>query len=208
VSLAALGPLRTWCGSSLCVLEALRRTSSGATMTIPGGAGTSPMRKRSFLRARRTGFYQGSELSRYGAPALRFAPSRSPKPSRARARVVGCKNSLFAAMQRLFVAAYTNGPGCISGMSPRRRYWTYRGGAMLNFALTAFSEVHPPFGGHIVCLKRKMVKTAAAKTAKRLIKNGTTERRSNLSNGSSLRALSTASSATPASRAATHAIER
>jgi len=35
-------------------------------MTIPGGAGTYPMRKRSFLRARRTGFYQGSELSRYG----------------------------------------------------------------------------------------------------------------------------------------------
>jgi hypothetical protein len=52
-------------------------------MTIPGGAGTYPMRKRSFLRARRTGFYQGSELSRYGAPALRFAPSRCPKFSSA-----------------------------------------------------------------------------------------------------------------------------
>ena len=60
----------------------------------------------------------------------------------------------------------------------------------------------------MVCLKRKMVKTAAAKMAKRLIKSGTTERPPNLSNGSSLRALSTASSATLATMAATHAIER
>ena len=81
-------------------------------------------------------------------------------------------------------------------------------GHSAKFAGTEFSEVHPPCGGHIVCLKRKMVKTAAAQMAKRLIKNGTTERRLNLSNGSSLRALSTASSATLASMAATHAIER
>ena len=52
------------------------------------------------------------------------------------------------------------------------------------------------------------MKTAAAQMANRLIKKGTTERRLNLSNGSSLRALSTASSATLASMAATHAIER
>ena len=52
-----------------------------------------------------------------------------------------------------------------------------------------------------------MVKIAPAQMAKRVIKNGTTERRSNLSNGSSVRALSTASSATLASMAATDAIE-
>ena len=52
------------------------------------------------------------------------------------------------------------------------------------------------------------MKTAAAQMAKRLIKNGTTERPPNLSNGSSQRALSTASSATLASMAATYAIER
>jgi hypothetical protein len=43
-----------------------------------------PKRKLSFLRARRTGFYHGSELlllPLYGAPVLRFAPSRCPKPS-------------------------------------------------------------------------------------------------------------------------------
>ena len=77
-----------------------------------------------------------------------------------------------------------------------------------NFAFTAFYEVHPAFGGHIVCLRRKMVKAAPAQMANRLIKKGTTERRSNLSNGSSVRALSTASSATLASMAATDAIER
>ena len=53
-----------------------------------------------------------------------------------------------------------------------------------------------------------MVKTAAAQMAKRLIKNGTTERRLNLSKGASVRALSTTSIATLASMAATHTIER
>jgi hypothetical protein len=48
-------------------------------MTTPGGAGTYPMRKRSFLRARRIGF-----THRVGVclvcfpPALRFAPPRCP----------------------------------------------------------------------------------------------------------------------------------
>ena len=78
-----------------------------------------------------------------------------------------------------------------------------------NFRFTEFYEVHPPFGGHIiVCLIRKMVKIAPAQMAKRLIKNGTTERRLNLSNGASVRALSTTSIATLASMAATHTIER
>jgi hypothetical protein len=81
-------------------------------------------------------------------------------------------------------------------------------GDSANFALTEFYEVHPPFKGHIVCLKRVMVKTAAAQMTKKLIQYGTAERRSNLSNGSSVRALSTASNATLASMAATHAIER
>jgi hypothetical protein len=52
--------------------SALRGTSGGARMTIPGGAITSP-------RARRTGFYHG-----VGAPNRQgsgpFAPSRCPKP--------------------------------------------------------------------------------------------------------------------------------
>jgi len=45
-------------------------------MTIPGGAGTYPMRKRSFLRARRTGIYRG-----VGAPkAPRLWPFALPRP--------------------------------------------------------------------------------------------------------------------------------
>ena len=55
---------------------------------------------------------------------------------------------------------------------------------------------------------RKMVKTAPSKMAKRLIKKSTTERRPNFSNGASVRALSTTSSATLASMAATDAVER
>jgi hypothetical protein len=60
----------------------------------------------------------------------------------------------------------------------------------------------------MVCLIRKMVKTAPAEMANKHIKNGTTERLLNLSNGASVRALSTTSSATLASMAATDAIER
>src|SRR5215204_2525625 len=82
-------------GRSLCVLEVLRGTSAGATMTIPGGVGTSG--KAQFPRARRTGFYHRVGVSLvYFSPALRFATSRSPKP-RAHARVADCKNSIFAA---------------------------------------------------------------------------------------------------------------
>jgi hypothetical protein len=57
-------------------------------------------------------------------------------------------------------------------------------------------------------LIRKMVKTAPRKMAKRLIKKSTTERRPNLSNGASVRTLSTTSSATLASMTATDAVER
>jgi formiminotetrahydrofolate cyclodeaminase len=52
-----------------------------------------------------------------------------------------------------------------------------------------------------------MVKTAVQR-ATRQIRTATTERRPNLSNGGSVRALSTASSATLASMAATDAVER
>jgi hypothetical protein len=52
------------------------------------------------------------------------------------------------------------------------------------------------------------VKTAAAQMANRLIKNGTTERRPNLSNGASVRALSITSSATLASKATTSTVEK
>jgi hypothetical protein len=58
-------------------LSALRGTSGGETMTTPGGARTPPRDWHNSNRARRTGFYHGSELPRwlrYGTPALRFAP--------------------------------------------------------------------------------------------------------------------------------------
>jgi len=72
-----------------------------------------------------------------------------------------------------------------------------------------FSEVHPAFGVHtMVCLIRWMVKSAPDQIANRHIENGTTERPSTFSNGASVRALSTTSSATLASMAATDAIER
>ena len=64
-------------GPSLCALEALRGTSGGETMTIPGGAGTLCKRTDNFLRARRIGFYHGVGASTeppLGAPTLRFAP--------------------------------------------------------------------------------------------------------------------------------------
>ena len=60
----------------------------------------------------------------------------------------------------------------------------------------------------MVCLISKMVKTAPAQMANRLTKNATVEYRPNLSNGASVRALSTTSRATLASMAATDAIER
>jgi hypothetical protein len=69
--------------------------------------------------------------------------------------------------------------------------------------------VRPAFGVHtMVCLIRKMVKTAPAQMANRQTKNATVEYRPNLLNGASVRALSTTSSATLANRAATDAIER
>jgi hypothetical protein len=75
--------------------------------------------------------------------------------------------------------------------------------------MTEFSEVRPAFGGHtIVCLIRKMLRTAPAQMANRQTKNATVECRPNLLNGASVRALSTTSSATLASMAATDAIER
>src|SRR5687767_6810881 len=52
-----------------------------------------------------------------------------------------------------------------------------------------------------------MVKTAPAQIATRQMTNGTTERRLNVCNGASVRALSTTSRATLASMAATDAIE-
>ena len=53
-------------------------------MTTPGGAGTLCMRTDNFLRARRIGLYHGvgaPTAPSPGAPALRFAPPRYPKPS-------------------------------------------------------------------------------------------------------------------------------
>jgi hypothetical protein len=57
--------------SSHCTLEALRRIIIGANIPIPGGASTPPKACYNFPRARRIGFYHGSELQ---PPALRFAP--------------------------------------------------------------------------------------------------------------------------------------
>src|SRR5918994_4178930 len=52
-----------WRGPSLCVLEALRGTSGAATMSTSGGPGTHP-RAGQLLRARRIGFFIGSEFPR------------------------------------------------------------------------------------------------------------------------------------------------
>src|SRR5215208_4627532 len=48
--------------SSLCALEALRWVVGGATMTTPGGTRTPCQSVLATSRARRTGFYHGSEL--------------------------------------------------------------------------------------------------------------------------------------------------
>ena len=71
-----------WRGPSHCPLSALRGTSGSVIMTTPGGAGTS-------LCASATSYVLGAPASimgrssHYWAPALRFAPSRCPKPSSA-----------------------------------------------------------------------------------------------------------------------------
>src|SRR5918998_4130147 len=63
---------------SLCAYEALRRTSSGASMTTPGGAHTTKYRYNS-PSARRIGFYQGVGAST--TPTLRGSgPSLCPRP--------------------------------------------------------------------------------------------------------------------------------
>ena len=58
---------------SLCALSALRGTSGGASMTTPVGRAqhhdASMLRSPVTPRARSTGFYHGSELSVYLAPA-------------------------------------------------------------------------------------------------------------------------------------------
>jgi hypothetical protein len=66
---------------SHCAPEALRGTSDDETMTSPGGAGTPYKSCHVTPRARRIGFYHGSELSVCLAPALRSATPRCPKPS-------------------------------------------------------------------------------------------------------------------------------
>ena len=64
---------------------ALREISGGATMTIPGGAGTPYVTVSKRPRARRTGFYHGVGASTtplcYGAPTLRSPPPQCPKSS-------------------------------------------------------------------------------------------------------------------------------
>jgi hypothetical protein len=82
MSLAALFE-RPVARPSLCALEALRGTSGGETMTTPGGVRTPPRYRYNSNRARRTGFYHGSELLRwlrYGTPALRLGPARGARP--------------------------------------------------------------------------------------------------------------------------------
>jgi len=76
--------------------------------------------------------------SSHGTPLPGHRPFALPRPdalkalSQARYRVPKLSFRV-AAMQRLVVAAYTIGWGCVAGVSPRRRFWLYRGGAMQTF---------------------------------------------------------------------------
>jgi hypothetical protein len=100
----------TW--PSLCALGALRWVVCGATMTSPGGVGTTLCCKTP--RARPTGFYHGPELSVYLAPAPSLRPGPRPQGvSYVQVSVVYIRNIIP-----------------IGTRLPRRRSWPYRGGAM------------------------------------------------------------------------------
>jgi hypothetical protein len=96
---------------------------------------------RKATRARRIGFYHGSELPVYLAPALRSAPPRCPKLS----PLCGC----VRVHQHII-------PDDMS--APRWRSWAYRGGAMLNFAVTEFYEVRLPMAKATVQTSKQKTK--------------------------------------------------
>ena len=119
-------------------LCALLKVVSDATMTTPGGTGTIPRTACcNILRVLGT---PASIMGRssQGTPLPGHRPFALPRPdalkalSQARYRVPKL-SFRGAAMQRLVVAAYTIGWGCVAGVSPRRRFWLYRGGAMQTF---------------------------------------------------------------------------
>jgi hypothetical protein len=95
VLLAALSspPLVRQRGLSLCAPSALRGTVGGATMAIPGGAGTTLRTAHCCTHALGSpASLIGSELPRYWAPALRCLPrpdALSPLPA-ARHRAGSC----------------------------------------------------------------------------------------------------------------------
>ena len=81
-------------------------------------------------------------------------------------------------------------------------------GLSRNLAYHRRARLVATIGGALDKVHRQIVMIAPAQMATRPIKNGTTERRPNLSNGASTTALNTTSSATPASKATTATVER
>jgi hypothetical protein len=76
---------------SHCALKALREISGGATITIPGGVGTTRFvshlyNSSSHVLGTPASLIKGRSSPTNRALALRFAPSRCPNPSRACAR--------------------------------------------------------------------------------------------------------------------------
>src|SRR5215204_6716210 len=125
-----------------CALSALRGTSGGATMTIPGGDGhnTTPRCVARLLVLGAPASIMGSELSVYLTPALRFAPSRCPKTSLSCARYSVPKVPFIGSGSFVYTATGSRASAA----------WPYRDGAAFRtsphtnspkFAGTEFSEV-------------------------------------------------------------------
>jgi hypothetical protein len=119
---------------SLCLVVCCARFPAVRPFIPPVGLAHHCMCRKATC-ARRTGFYDGSELSYEpgSGPSLPPHPDAlSPLPT-----APPCAASCVRVHQHII-------PG---GMSiPRRRSWPYRGAAVLNFVMTEFSEVRFAWG--------------------------------------------------------------